>query len=421
MTVLCSGGTSSAKPGFAASLFMGPSAIAALLNNIPTIWALPLAAYIGYLTYDLSTFCSNDPPALPVFTAQDVLDLLNVFNPTVNIPAATKFQDLVGAYLWYQVCQCDAVATPAPPAAPAAPANMPVINPPLNPPVSTNGACYEARRIFRTNEQPFLPGSTAAFNLTPLFMSAPGGLWTAFVGQPQQRAYLIPSGATQYGYTSTSLANGPAAATNADSFAWLNSAGNSVRNDFFHIPAQGATETLGPFALPAGATQVFIEKDDLGGAGNVELDMTLRFYCGSTAPVAQTPCCPPDPIASGLLDQILQMVTLIQRQLAPFAYIASTAHAGLVGDGHIDVQGLIGCIVELTAIPSSVGQESGDPEAVFGAGWINWGGPDGSSAREFIGASPQTSFPAAAGQYTRIGYTLRPNVTATITELRREA
>jgi len=120
------------------------------------------------------------------------------------------------------------------------------------------------------------------------------------------------------------------------------------------------------------------------------------------------------------LSEILELVTLIQRQAVPFAYIFSTAHSGLSGEGHVDVQGLLGVRVVLDAIGTGVGAESGDPDEIFEAGWITWGNDDGSTKREWITHSPFISMPAVAGQYTRVGYTLGQGVSATITEIVRE-
>jgi hypothetical protein len=115
------------------------------------------------------------------------------------------------------------------------------------------------------------------------------------------------------------------------------------------------------------------------------------------------------------------MVTLIQRQSVPFAYIASASHAGLAGSGELTVQGLIGLRITLTTIPSLVGSDAGDPLTYFQAGWLRWGDADGFSERRFIDASPLTWYPQPAGQYTRIAYSLNVGVVATIEELEREA
>jgi len=53
----------------------------AMLNNIPTPWAVAFAAYVGLITYDLASFCTTDPPSDPGLTGRDFTDLVNVTNP----------------------------------------------------------------------------------------------------------------------------------------------------------------------------------------------------------------------------------------------------------------------------------------------------------------------------------------------------
>jgi len=51
----------------------------------------------------------------------------------------------------------------------------------------------------------------------------------------------------------------------------------------------------------------------------------------------------------------MAMVTLIQRQAAPFGYVPGAIHAGLTGTGVIAIQGLIGCKVDITTLPTQLG------------------------------------------------------------------
>jgi len=130
MTALCGGGTSSAAPGFGLSVSVGTSVIAGALNNVPTPLAIALAGVLGVMNFELNTYCTTDPPAMPVFTAQDYVDALNTFDTVANIAAINKFRDALGNLFWPTFCKCDSVATPAPPSLPAPPSNLPVVNPP---------------------------------------------------------------------------------------------------------------------------------------------------------------------------------------------------------------------------------------------------------------------------------------------------
>lgn len=399
MTVVCGGGTSSAVPGFGDAIFMAPAAVGALLNNVPTIWAVPLAAYVGHVEYELSTFCSNDPPAIPTITAADVVALLNPYNPFAFNDAQSKLQQLVGAYLWYQVCKCDTVATPAPPTPPAAPTGLPNINPPaVSPPY---------------------PSGTPCANYSTTFLLTPPDIENQ--GSPPLTA--VPAGAS-----SVSLSLQPSRAmVSADSTGWqvlincFNSTSTFLGNPvFWGESSTGAGGTLSA-ALPAGTAYTRAICSVFHVNSPLSIDVQYSLFCGNaTQPSIPQPC-PSDPFVLGVLDQILALVTLIQRQAAPFAYAIGAVHSGLSGEGHFAVQGLLGVKVQLDSFSSYTGSEAADPDVFFEAGWINWSNPDGAHKREFISASPFVSLPPLAGQYTRVSYTLPTGVSATITELVREA
>lgn len=399
MTAVCGGGTSSAQSGFGATLYMAPAAIGALLNNIPTLWAVPLAGFIGAVTYNLSTFCSSDPPAVPTFTATDVVNLLNPYNPSSFNDAQDKFQQLIGAYAWYQVCKCDSVATPAPPTAPVAPTGMPSINPPaVSPAYPTGQPCQ-------------------VFNYSGVAHAADGST---------TQAKLPTNGAT---YVTVDFSSDYVHTTFAQfgfDFRWFNAAGTQLGSTVI----TGAT-TSGDFrhaeaAAPSGSTQFDVFWSPSGGSlapDPFPWSAIVQLYCGTTpggSGPTPTPC-PSDPFVLGLLEQILALTTIIQRQAAPFAYVAGSSHSGLSGEGHLSVSDLLGVKVQLDTWGTGVGQESGDPDEFFEAGWITWGNADGSTKREWITHSPFVSLPQLGGQFTRVGYTLRQGVSATITELVRES
>jgi hypothetical protein len=173
--------------------------------------------------------------------------------------------------------------------------------------------------------------------------------------------------------------------------------------------------------LPSAAGLYTIEYDvtAISGSGSTSEVSTADVYCNGANPGAVTNC-GLDPRIVPLLERIGQLVELIQRQAVPFAYVEGDVHSGLTGNGELDVQGLIGVLLELTTVPQYVGLEDGTPDVVFDAGWLNWGNADGYSAREQIRSVDFLSLPAVAGQYTKLAYSLTPGVVATITELVRE-
>lgn len=397
MTALCGGGTSSAKVGFGSTVALTVPAIAALLNNIPTIWAVPFAAYLGLINYDLTTFCASDPPPVPNITAADAAALLTVLDPIGHTQAVAKFEQLVGAYAWHSLCDCDAVPTPPPPAAPAAPPGLPQINPPAVAP-------------------PQLP-ATPCF-VTPAFtrgVNAAGGNWPFASGL----------GLGGRGITSlqmvihTTVVQAPGWSTTfmVQQMTINNNVTTVVRTDNIEVPAgQDMTVVL---PMMAGVDKVqFIQGGGTGG-GITNGSVLQNYFCGGTYPGSTLTPCPPDTVAQGLLQQILELVKLIQRQKAPFAYVPGTRHNGLTGNGQFAVQGLLGVSVILATLPPYLGNLAGDPPELFDVGYVTLGTADGWHRSVRIDHSPTLVLPIE-GSETLLGYSLSPGVVVDVLELRRE-
>jgi hypothetical protein len=373
---------------------MAPSAVGAFLNNIPTLWAVPLAAAIGAVTYELAQFCTNDPPALPTITAADVIAIVSHDDLAAQIAATNKFRDLIGAYYWHDVCQCDTVGTPAPPTPPSAPVGMPNIN--IGPPTSTTlgNPCFNATSPTAV--------SNGSFNFGSSFFHPPATHPDSIryiLHQPIPPSYAGPP--TNYTVTFSGNGNVPLIQTVQMPLLW----------DFdITLPVpDAATETrvngtnTASFATPQGSLQII-------------------WYCPGTAPGLKTgtDCCS-DPVMQSQIDQVLQMVTLIQRQIAPFAFIDGATHSGLTGEGTITLTDTRnGIRLALGSLPPSVGSISGNPDAIFEAGYVSLGDVDGWFSTRPIRSSPMTWQPRWMGAVTRIGYSLTPGVTASITELERE-
>lgn len=399
MTAICSGGTSSARPGFGASVALTVPAIAGLLNNIPTPWAVGFAAYLGLIAYDLNTFCTVDPPAVPTITAADALALLTFLDPIGHAQAVAKFEQLVGAYAWYQLCQCDSVATPAPPTPPGAPVGLPNIDPPaLGPPRPPADPC-----------QTFVQG--AWFNVDPGLTQHTGV--QSFLGL----------GVTSVEFTLQTQLVTPPGPSCEWQIVWMHqNADNTLTTVRTDTIFPGVTETIVRLIVPPdGATAQQTLITAYSGTGRVQENITIRYFCGGNVPGGPPTPCPADPMLAGMLAQILELVTLIQRQAVPFAYISGASHTGLTGNGQLAVQGLIGAKVTITAnAPGTIGVQAGDPEYLWDAGWINWGSADGFSPRQVLSATTTLSLPPNAGAYTLLGYSLAPGVVVTIQELARE-
>lgn len=397
MTVLCGGGTSSPKSPFGATIAVGASGMAALLNNIPTPWAVPLAGYLGLLTYDLSTFCATDPPAIPTITAGDVAALLTVSDPVGHLAAQQKFQNLVAAFLWCQVCQCDSGSIPSCGSAPAAPAGMPQINPPLAtglPQSATPVFCWDSGIV-----------TTSATSLTEI---------TARIAVPVGLYYTVEVIGT----------HATAPCTHFNGALAFSAAPTGAPAGYYGVTGVIPFDTtIGPTTAISSTQQYCSIAVSTGGATACAQSgrVIVCFYDTPQVNIQQNCGCPPDPIILGLLHNIQDMVTLLQRQGLPFAYQNGAVHSGVSGSGEISVSQLLGAKFSPSSIPPDAGQVAGDPDELWLDSWYTWGNADGWREREFLRHSPQISLPANCQLYTKLGYSFRPGLTVDVQELERES
>lgn len=432
MTVICGGATSQAKPGWDRILYVTPVVLGALLNNVPTRVALALAGAVGSLSFDLNAFCTTDPPAMPTITEDDIFALLNPINVFAYIAARQKFQDWLTRLLWIQACQCNSGPQPTPPSVPTAVNNFDPA-PTTGAPITGTGNCMDAtahQLSFKTSGSngPTTTGTGVCStvntrDISSMFFSTPGPLRNISGYTGQFQTYVLPTGPSLIQTFGHIYSGYPRAQFLLFKVHFWNSGGTYLGNP---TPNMTPNNTNGvdvsgfQVSIPSGAAHVAVSLECCAGDPDAIADYRIVLSGPNCGGGFALPCCPPDESTSALLQQILGYVQLIQRQVAPFAYVAGTAHAGLSGHGELTVQGLIGARVTLTSYGSAVGLVDGDPQTVFDAGWINFGDTSGFEARRFINASPIQFFPAAAGQFTRIGYSLQPGVVATITELVRE-
>lgn len=375
---------------------MSSAAVAAFLNNIPTLWAVPLAIYIARLRFDLLEFCSTDPPPVPNFTALDAIDLINVYNPVVNIPASDKFQQLVGAYLWYTVCQCSGVQTPAAPAPLPAPPGLPAINPPaVGPAYPTSGqqncGTIQAQLAWTVGDSthvgassPVPTGATRFHGVATWSPPDSNSLHSPFV----QLDFLDSTGFVVQSWTAATVYSaGP-----VDQTFSIDSRTVTFRWQWSH----GTMSTAGT-ATPR-----------------------VDWLCGSgTTGVPVVQPCPPDPFVQGLLEQILGLVTLLQRQVAPFAYVPGPRHNGLTGNGQFAIHGLLGVSAIITTVPPGLGNIAGDPPELFDVGFLTIGSADGWHRSVRLEHNPTLVMPIL-GSETLVGWTLAPGVVVDLLELIRE-
>lgn len=403
MTALCGGGTSSAKTGFGASIALTASGIGALLNNIPTAWAVPLAAYIGLITYDLASFCSVDPPAVPTITAVDFISVLSIADPLNHILAVQKFQQLVGAFAWYQLCKCDSVATPAPPAPPAAPASVPTVNPGTvvgpNPGNVTCALVDAGDQVDPGGAASFAIGRTSG-NATALGAIAPSGASTVRVtftwtGTGAPVGWNLVSSTSDNYPTVTNRASGTPAWTSGvsqttsfsgtlDSYWWFQFSGQPPTNQHYRA--------------------------------------IFEFFCGGGAPgLPQPNCgCVPDANTIGLLSSIYQLLTTVQRYKVPFAYVQGATHSAVSGTGATPISRLVGVQMVVTAQPATKRTSLGNPSYIYDLGWVSVSDANGMIEEKRLTRTNLLWFPELAPVASSFNYFLQSGVTINWTELQAE-
>ncbi len=387
----CSGGTSGPRPGFSLAQYITPAVLGASLNNVPTWQAVAFGAAIGALSFDLSTFCLVDPPPMPTWSAGDLLALLAPIPTPARQVAANKLYDFAANIFWPQFCECTAGA-PVPPVFPTAPAGAPTVQttqPGLGSPVICGSSGGPGQ-----NTESF-PGGNTIGRFNPIAASA--SALQVFAG-----------------YTHTGI--GPHQPTSI-LLAWNDAGGNRLSTPTYLLPADGITRPY-VFSIPTGATDVIVDID-YAALSTDTFESYVFLLCGGS-PGQSSACCPPDTTAQNQIQAILDMVTLIQRQIVPFGYVPGTVHSGLTGDGTIAISDLVGFKVHVTATPPAAGFRGADPAYYFNLGWLTWGAPDGYDQSIRLQHLEQLSTPPRASVFETIGYQLEPGVTIDLTELVRE-
>jgi hypothetical protein len=401
VVTVCAGAGGVKKVDLSRYMYVGSAAISALVNKYGAKWAVGVAAFLASVTLDLDDLCANDPPAVPTFTADDVIAVLNPGLNLANFKTATdKFYDLVKAFAWSEFCECASVASPAAPTPPTEPTNAPDF---ANVPV-LNGVCDTL--------------TTGAIELKR-DANNPQAVGT----RPSRGGYnphIIPTG------SSVARIHGTSATAGA-----VHAAGFKVFWYDMGTVGEGAAH-IGTFTLPGtftfdvpiidgvvGYALEFISNPFVTNVTDT-VNATVDIYCGGGPNQPISPCCPPDTIASGLLEQILESVTLLQRQLAPFAHILGTVHSGISGQGTFAVQGLLGAKLELTTTPAAYGEALDQPTYRFGLGYLSLETPDGVVDERRVDRSTISWFPRLMSDATVLGYSLAPGVVATLTEIERE-
>lgn len=401
MTALCGGGTSAAKPGQEAALIYSSGLLVQVLESLALDWLAPLIPLVPLAPFVLSTFCASDPPAVVNLTMAEANALLQTDITSSDFATGlAKLPAIFENAIWNYSCQCTS-GTYTPPTV-TQPSGTTVV---VQPQAPANAYC--ATSCFLNNG----PGQP------PCQQSQGAG--AGLVGQLN---VLAPSGQIPTGVSATWNWVSGATPTALQLTVKYNKTGASSISHVFNFPAGTAPISLVDTWPDATYTGVQIDYQYGAGSGTWMVEGHIYIWCGGVQPNGtQQPCCPPDAATQGYLDNILKMVTLIQRQQVPFSYVLGTVHSGLTGNGELSIQGLLGAKLTPTSIPGDASVDAGDPNTYWLDSWINWGNADGWTTREFLRSAPHISLPSYAGQFTKLGYSLRPGLTVDITELEREA
>lgn len=399
MTSICpGGGASSPKFGTAATVDYSAGLLASIFAAYDIAWLIPIIPLVGLAPLVLTTFCGADPPAIVALTAAEANALLQFQFGTADFTSGlAKFTNIALNTIWYDACQCNSGA---------APTAFPSLPPPSTVPV-------------QQLPRPTLP-TVCQTPLTLAFNTGTAGTFS-YLGNGNQSnpnpAYPTSRPLAHRVTVTLDAAHIATASPIAVDMAYFSSSGRIAT---VPVPSVDPLTWQAVIQIPPTAIfstiEVNLAHSFSGGTGS----MSIEMFCNTTVANGGSACCPPDETTQAQLAFLVDMVKLIQRQNAPFAYVPGTVHAGLTGNGELSIQGLIGVKLQPTAIGSEIGQELADPIEYFDMGWFAWGSSDGFDNRIRLTHSPQTSLPAAAGVYTKLGYSFPPGTVVTITELIRE-
>lgn len=365
--------------------------LAAIFATYDLAWLIPVIPFVGLAPLTLSTFCTHDPPSAPTFTAAETTAMLQLqFGPDFD-SGLGKLADLALYTIWYNTCECTS-GTPVPIAPPAPPSGTPIT---IYPP----GTGVQACQRYQTTQ--YLTAGGAAFNyeMPPL-----------------------PSGRTS---VQINCSSPPQSAAQTITFEgrWVTST-NVLINEVSQSVLQATNGATLSKSAPITGSPHHIEAR-ITAAGNVgqvyQCNLEVLVYCNGDQPSpGSTPCCPPDTTVMAYLDNLTKLVTLIQRQSVPFAYVPSTVHSALSGAGDFAIQGLLGVRIEVTTLPTRAGLAGSSPTEYFDLGWVTFGTEDGYPHSVRIERDSQLVLPARCSVFTTFAYDVPADVAIRVTELLRE-
>lgn len=424
MTAICGGGTSGPKAGVVETVIFTSASIASILNNKGGAWATLVAPMLGVIAYQAEQKCLTDPPADPGMTGADYQALLNVTDWAAFSTALGKLATLAEIAIWYEVCECKTITTPAAPTAPfEQPEDVGVASP------VGAGPCYQWSGDLVTTYDDFGTSSSSPNNYTIVpFPKPTTHLWTpSFVPGgvtvvPRQTAWnsvkwkaeVLTPYAGQDVRVRTTISG--VTGLNSDGRFTIGGSGSDL-----HLPGSGG----GPSVIEgtndwsfSGWSYLIMYLVHHNVNSPVTVRWTINAFCGAPSGYSTTPCSP-DPATLALLQQIYQLLTIVQRQHVPFAVVPGLEYLNLSGNGEITFSDpIVRAKVTLTTLPAHYGMAEGSPDAVFDVGRIALGTAEGYGASRVIASTPFVV--EVPSDVTRIGYSLGPGVVARIDTFARE-
>lgn len=404
MTAICGGGTSSPKPGVDTSVYIDTAFIRSLMPASIS-WLYPYVPFMPPIDIgSVSSFCATDPPTVPgIPSAQDFF----LFVTAGPIGQTQDVSNFIGAvlkqYIWRSLCQCD-VGSASAYTPPSDPGGLVSVNNPSLVAPTTQGPCYD----FTSGTVNWTAGSSLTRSVIDLFAV-----------DANFNQLRIPHYVQWDIQTSVVVAPGPTLSIQVvQNTAGVSSGNQALAQTYSILP--GVKRSIVHYIIP-GSNEVFYTVTAGAQSGTTAEFTRTRLWCwndglsNAIAPYANIDQ------TNAMLRQLIELVTLVQRQKVPYAYIDGATHSGLSGAATITIpSGLIGLRTTITTTPDYVGSAGSNPGAIFDVGYLSVGDSTGWAETQPIRRSPWNWFPPDMSTWTRVGYNLNPGVVVSITELEPE-
>jgi hypothetical protein len=335
-----------------------------------------ISAAVSVQAFDLTTFCTTDPPADPQIGPADYLALLNPAALSDYVAARQKFGDWWKHIYWHQACQCTLV--PTPPLGPVSQPGPGGQNTGL-PQGPSSGPCWDTTLGFTAAALP--PGPLTVIDANALL---PGNQTVAvtpnFTGGLAV-APLVPAGVQSITFTATGEGTDPGPFVQLMTYGTTGTPNNAQALFFLDFANQPSGTTLTvTHPLPANSVSwnaqiaPFLNGNQVQGS-SWSLAVELSYTCTANPPNEPVvPCCPPDPGLELRINQILEIVSTLTSSSGsspPTSWHDGTRHQALTGSGRLQLAtAAVGARVEISTIPPGIDVHPGDPQFYFDLGFI---------------------------------------------------